>query len=81
MVVRLICRSRGREDNGEGYTDSVGRGDTKTYVSLPVRSGSATLGFLERQEITVSFYTQDKVNEHNEWVELLSHPISERALK
>lgn len=77
MVVRLLCR----EDNGEGYTDGMGRGDTKTYILLPVRSGSATLSLLERQEIIVSFYTQDKANEHNEWVELLSHPISERALK
>lgn len=81
MVVRLICRSQGGEDSGEGYTDSVGRGDTKTYILLPIHSGSATLSFLERQEIIVLFYTQDDVNELNEWVELLSHPISKRALK
>ena len=61
--------------------DSVGRGDTKMYILLPMHSGSATLRFLERREIIVTFYTQDKVNELNEWAELLSHLISERALK
>lgn len=37
----------------KGYTDNVGRGDTKTYILLPVHSGSATFHFFKRQEIIV----------------------------
>lgn len=71
VVVSLICmplvgRKTVEKAAWQVWVEETLRG---TYYSSPLivcNSGSATLSFVERQEIIVSFYTQDKVNELDE---------------